>query len=78
MLHSPHDAEVAHDLEGGRAQHVVLLVGEICLANNDDDRVPRVCVDPERVEVKLSMLHTVMQLLVVRVPHDLGPCGPCP
>ena len=59
------DAEVAHDLDRGRAQHVVLLVGER-LRRRDDDRVAG--VHAERVEV-LHVAHG--DAVVGDVAHDL-------
>mmetsp|Transcript_12244 Transcript_12244/g.26463 ORF Transcript_12244/g.26463 Transcript_12244/m.26463 type:complete len:392 (+) Transcript_12244:464-1639(+) len=59
------DAQVADHLDGGRAEHVVLLVGER-LRRRDDDRVAR--VDAERVEV-LHVAHS--DAVVGRVANDL-------
>ena len=59
------NADVAHDLDGGRAEHVVLGVGER-LRRRNDDRVAR--VDAERVKV----FHVANRnAVVVGVAHDL-------
>ena len=60
-----HDADVAHDLDGRVAQHVVLLVAER-LRGRDDDRVARVHAQGVKV------LHVADGDAVVgRVAHDL-------